>query len=241
MLGVMAEPRTLGLVAGLGVGAGIFYYRSLVSAHRERGLVPRILMVHADVRRVMTLAQARERRQLAEYLAGLLGQLASAGADIATIPAFSPQVCAEELAALTPLPLIDLLDAVVAETKRRQLRRVGILGARVTMETELFGRLRNVAHIVALASAELEQVGALYARIVENESATATALDTLRLVARGTIERGADAILLAGTDLSPVFRPQNTDFPHVDGARTHIEAIMRALTLPGVVCKGVAT
>ncbi len=41
MRGAIIEPRTLGLVAGLGVGAGIFYYRTLVSAHLERGLAPR--------------------------------------------------------------------------------------------------------------------------------------------------------------------------------------------------------
>jgi aspartate racemase len=133
-----AEPKTLGIVVGLGVGAGIFYYRSLVNAHLKRGLSPRVVMVHADVRKVMGLAQARETRQLAEYLVGLLEQLAGGGADVATIPAFSPQVCAEELEKLTPLPLIGLLDAIVAEVGQRQLRRVAIFGARVTMETGLF-------------------------------------------------------------------------------------------------------
>ena len=65
-----------GLVTGLGVGAGIFYYRSLVNAHLGRGLSPRILMVHADVRRVMAHAAAHERQLLATYLTGSLGQLA---------------------------------------------------------------------------------------------------------------------------------------------------------------------
>jgi aspartate racemase len=224
------EPKTLGLVAGLGLGAGIFYYRSLVNAHLARGLTPRIVMAHADVRRVMSLAQARERRQLAEYIVGLLQQLAGGGADIATIPAFSPQVCAEELERLTPLPLIGLLDAIAAETKRRQIRRVGILGARVTMETELFGWLRGVAENVPLSPADFEEAGAIYARIVENETASPAELATLRSLAHRMIERGADAIVLAGTDLSFVFGPDNTDFPHVDGARTHIEVIMRAIT-----------
>lgn len=223
-------PKTFGLVAGLGLGAGIFYYRSLVNAHLARGLTPRIVMAHADVRRVMSLAQARERRQLAEYLVGLLRQLAGGGAEIATVPAFSPQVCAEELETLTPLPLIGLLDAITAETKRRELRRVGILGARVTMESELFGRLHDVAQNVPLSPADLEEAGAIYARIVENESASQAQIATLRSLAHRMMERGADAIVLAGTDLSFVFGPENTDFPHVDGARTHIEVIMRTVT-----------
>jgi hypothetical protein len=32
------EPGAFGLVAGLGAGAGIFYYRTLVEAHLARGL-----------------------------------------------------------------------------------------------------------------------------------------------------------------------------------------------------------
>jgi aspartate racemase len=39
----------------------------------------------------------------------------------------------------------------------------------------------------------------------------------------------AEAILLAGTDLAFVFNPSNTDFPYLDGARVHIDAIMHRL------------
>jgi aspartate racemase len=123
------HPATLGLVAGLGVGAGIFYYRSLVNAHLARSLSPRIVMVHANVQKVMSLANARESHLLADYLVGLLGQLAGAGAQIAAIPAFSPQVCGEELEEKTPLPLISLLDAIIDEVARRKVTRVAVFGA----------------------------------------------------------------------------------------------------------------
>src|SRR5262249_24667333 len=66
-----SEPSMFGLVAGVGVGGGIFYYRSLVHARLARGLVPGILMVHADLRRVLDHAAARETRELATYLSGL--------------------------------------------------------------------------------------------------------------------------------------------------------------------------
>jgi len=82
--------RPFGLVAGLGIGAGIFYYRSLVAAHLARNLSADLLLIHADVRQVMRLATARETRELARYLTGLLTRLAKGGAEIATIPAFAP-------------------------------------------------------------------------------------------------------------------------------------------------------
>ena len=225
-------PRKFGLVAGLGMGAGIFYYRSLVKAHLTRGVSPSILMVHADVRRVMGHATARETRELATYLTGLLGQLARGGAEIGTIPAFSPQICAQELAEMTPLPLINLLDVIVAEVERRRLQRVAIFGARVTVETKLFGRLQNV-DVVTPSRGVVDLVSNLFARIVEEEQASPEDYANLRTLAHTLIDRERlDAILLAGTDLSFVFNPENTDFPHLDGARRHIDAIMRELA-PG--------
>lgn len=225
------EPSTLGLVAGLGVGAGIFYYRSLVNAHLARELSPRIVMVHANVQKVMSLANARESRQLADYLVGLLGQLAGGGAKIATIPAFSPQVCAQELAERTPLPLISLLDAIIAEVSHRHLTRISVFGARVTMETGLFYQLQNVSDVISPRPEEVERISGIYGEIVRNEQASAAEFEELRTLAHLLIERESlDAILLAGTDFSFVFDPQTIDFPHLDGARTHIDAIMRRLT-----------
>ncbi len=222
--------KCLGLVAGLGVGAGIFYYRELVKAHGAAGVSPRLVMVHADVQKVMALAAARETQALADYLGVFLDQLAGAGAQLATIPAFSPQVCAEELEARTPLPLISLLDAIAADVERRKLRRVAIFGAKVTIETELFGRLRDVAEVIAPQPEELERIGGIYGEVVRNEGASAAEREALRELAHQLIARERlDAILLAGTDLSFVFTPDTTDFPHLDGARSHIDAIMQRL------------
>jgi aspartate racemase len=192
-----SQPRTPGLVAGLGVGAGIFYYRALVEAHLALGLSPRILMVHGDVRRVMRRAAAREADQLAQYLAGFLGQLARGGAEIAAIPAFSTQVCANELAAITPLPLVSLLGAISDEVKRRRLRRVPLFGARVTMETQMFGRLGDV-EVVTPPPEETDEIAAIYTRVVEDARASDEDFSVLRSLALNLIQRETLDITGAG-------------------------------------------
>jgi aspartate/glutamate racemase len=85
-----------------------------------------------------------------------------------------------------------------------------------------------LAEVVSLSTAELDHVGNIYRRIVENEQASAEEIESLRALAHAHIDRDhLDAIILAGTDLSLVFHPENTDFPHLDGARAHISAIMQ--------------
>jgi aspartate racemase len=225
------HPATLGLVAGLGVGAGIFYYRSLVNAHLTRSLSLRIVMVHANVQKVMGLANARESHQLADYLVEFLSQLAGGGAQVAIIPAFSPQVCAQELEERTPLPLISLLDAIHDEVARRKFGRVAVFGARVTIETGLFGCLQKMTEVITPRPEEVDQITSIYGEIVKNEKASASEFEALRTLAHSLIKRESlDAIVLAGTDLSFVFDPESTDFPHLDGARTHLDAIMHRLT-----------
>ena len=221
--------RPFGLVAGLGVGAGIFYYKSIVDTLLSRGVSGSLTMVHADVRKVMAQAAAREVEELAGYLAGLIRQLEQAGAQMATIPAFAPQVCARELAALTPIPLISLLDVVAGEVKRLGLRRVAVFGSRVAMETNLFGSLTDT-EVIKPSPGELEMVADIYVHIVESGAATEKEYEQLRTLAHTLINReGLDTIILAGTDLAFVFNPSNTDFAHVDGARLHIETIVQAM------------
>ncbi len=138
---------------------------------------------------------------------------------------------AAELAAIAPLPLVSLLDAISAEVKRRRLRRVALFGARVTMETQLFGTLLDAeVDVIPAKPEELERIASTYGRVVEQARASAEDYETLRSLAHTLIEREQlDAIIFAGTDLAFVFNPENTDFPHVDGARVHLKAIMSEL------------
>jgi len=159
----------------------------------------------------------------------LLQQLARGGAEIASISAFTPQLCAAELDAITPLPLVSLLDAIAAEVERRRFRRVALFGARVTMETQMFGRLHGT-EVIMPAPAEIDTIADTYGRVVEQASASKEDFDTLHTLAHTLITRERlDGIILAGTDLAFVFNPANADFPCIDGARVHIEAIMREM------------
>ncbi len=229
-IAVMRETpvQTFGLVAGLGMGGGIFYYRALVEAHQARGLSPRLLMVHADVRRVMSLAAAREREQLSQYLAGLLHQLAGAGELSGDHSRVRTAVCAAELAAITPLPLIDLLDVIANEVELRRFSRVAVLGARVTMETQLFGGLQNVEVVVPTPD-EVDSTAGIICDLLKRDALlTKTTTGCAPSPIRSSGGRGSRNYP-SGTDLTIVFNPDNTDFPHIDGARVHVETIMRKI------------
>ena len=99
----------------------------------------------------------------------------------------------------------------------------------MTMETQLFGSLSDT-EIITPARDEVDLIADAYVRVVERAHASDEDFNLLRRLAHTLIERERlDGIVLAGTDLAFVFNPDNTDFPHVDGARVHVDAIMREI------------
>jgi aspartate racemase len=219
----------LGLIGGLGVGATVYYYQELVKAHAARGCVPNLVIVHADMQRVLKHAGASETAVLAAYLAPLIERMAGAGAQIAAIPAVTPHICAPELVKLSPIPIVNLIDAIGREALARNFRRVSIFGTRFAIERKMFGQMPQ-AEIVLPSPEEINVIHDAYLEMANAGRGTKEQYERLRILAFRLIEREQlDGVILAGTDLSSVFNESNTDFPHVDGARVHLDAIMQEL------------
>src|SRR5262249_26214512 len=141
--------------------------------------------------------------------------------------AITPHICAAELTAISPLPLIDMVSEVAAAIQARDLKRVALLGTRFTVETRMFDRLRD--DVVMPKTEEIEEIHNIYMNVL-NERITPTHIDGLRHVAHTLSSRdGAEEVLLAGTDFSMVLNERDAGFPTIDCARVHINAIVRRL------------
>jgi len=221
------EGRVLGLVGGLGPGATVHYYNGLIAAHKAQGRVARMLIAHADVDHGRQLAEAGKLDELARYLNGFIDSTAAGGAEMAAIVAVTPHICAAQLLPLLRIPLIDMVATVVDEIRARGLKRVALLGTRSTVQSRMFGRLG--VDVVMPQPDEIDVINNAYLDIVYDRS-TPAGIDHLRELARTLIRRdGAEAVLLAGTDLSMVLSEANAGFPTIDCAGVHIKEITRRL------------
>jgi aspartate racemase len=207
--------QNLGLIGGLGPGATVHYYQQLVKSQPGE-----LLIVHADVDRVLGDVQRGDRQGLADYLARLIDRLAQGGANVAAISAVTPHFCIRELEKISALPLIDIVEVTNAVIQERGYQSVALFGTRFVVESGLFGMLDGVDVVVP---SEVEAIHEAYMQIVSGRTEGREFLAALAL------RLPVDAILLAGTDLSLVFDEAHTDFPHVDCAREHIRAIVRSL------------
>ena len=220
----------IGLIGGIGPAATEYYYRGLIERYVRLGIALDLTIVHADVQEMArNLANGAARKQ-AEIFAGLIKRLAAAGAEIAAVTSMGGHFCIRELAAISPLPLLDAIPEVDATIRQRNLKTVGIIGTRNVMESGLYGGI-TAARIVTPEGAALDQIHDAYISMATAGHVTETQRSAFFSIGQYLCQtRGAEGIVLGGTDLFLAFAGQDCGFPVVDCALVHIAALFRRAT-----------
>ncbi len=129
---------------------------------------------------------------------------------------------------MSSLPIVSLLTAARAAIQNRGLQRVALFGTRVVVQTGMCGALRDI-ELVALQPEEVDLVHNTYTQLARSGRGSPEQHRSLTRLAQTLCSReGAEAIVLAGTDLTLLFNESNTDFPSVDCAAAHIQAVLEA-------------
>ena len=220
----------IGLIGGIGPGATDFYYRRLISTFAVNNASLELTIVHADAPTlVRNLASNDAAAQTAIYMR-LTNRLVSAGAQCVGITSIGGHFCIDAFKAVSTLPVVDLISEVSRVIETRRLKRIGILGTRTVMETRFYGRIAN-AEIIPPSGPDLDDVHQAYVSMATSGFVN----DDQRSVFHAVIQRllkdqGAEAILLGGTDLALAINEQTAEFPLVDCAGIHADAIARWAT-----------
>jgi aspartate racemase len=217
----------IGLVGGIGPAATDFYYRRLISTFARRKAALELTIVHADTPTLLRNLTSNDGSAQVAIYTRLANRLVGAGAECVVVTSIAGHFCIDAFKAASPLPVVDMISEVDRAVEKRDLKRIGILGTRTAMETRLFGGVAS-AEIVPPSGNDLDDVHDAYVTM----AATGVATDAQRAVFAAACQRllkdrGVEAIMLGGTDLVLVFNDQTSDFPLVDCAGIHVEAIVR--------------
>lgn len=217
----------IGLIGGIGPAATVFYYQRIVSAFAVMEQPLNLTIVHTSPLTLTRNVVAGRAKQQAIEFSRVTEQLLAAGATAVVISSMGGHFCAKEFSAISPLPMIDGPDAVAAYLKLNDVKRVGVLGTRVVMQSQLYGALSDLDP-VSPAGNDLKQVNDDYiAMAIAGEASIEQRNRLLDAGKRLVYDQGAEAILLGGTDLNLVFADAVVDFPVIDSAQIHIDAVVK--------------
>jgi aspartate racemase len=220
----------IGLIGGIGPAATDFYYRRLISAFAGNKTALELTIAHADAPTLLAhLASNNAKAQIAIYQR-LTDRLVTAGAGCVVITSIAGHFCIDGFKEVSPLPVVDMIAVVRAAVKERGLKRIGILGTRTVMETRFYGGVTS-AEIVPPSGDDLDRVHDAYVTMAASGEATPAQRAVFTAASQRLLkDSGVEAIMLGGTDLALIFNEQTSDFPLIDCAGIHVEAIVRFAT-----------
>ena len=225
---------TLGIVGGLGPESTIDYYRRILEEWKrdDPSSTPSIIIDSLDVNRGLRLVE-HDRPGLIEYLSASINRLAAAGADFAAMAANTPHVVFDDLVAHSPIPLLSIVEACADEAQRRDLRRLGLLGTRFTMEGTFYPTVfaRRGMAVVSPNAEERTWIHDRYVgQLLKGDFREETRDGVISVVKRLREEENIDGVILGGTELTLLLSaPVVEDIPALDTTELHVDAIVKRL------------
>lgn len=221
--------RKIGLIGGMSWVSTRTYYEDinqLVQARTSKTASAPLLIESLDFTNLVRLSSPEQWAYAAEVLADSARRLEQAGATALLIGANSMHKVFDQVAATVSIPVIHIADAVGAKMQAAGVTNATLIGTRnVVMES--FYRKRLVAHGVSLLPPVIDEVEAMDAIIYEElmlGKATRSAERTFKTMLTNMGQRGAQAAVLACTELDMVIDVDANVLPIFDGTRIHAEA-----------------
>jgi len=214
----------IGLIGGIGPAATDFYYRGLIERHVASGIPLDVTICHADVREMSRNLTGKNPGRQAEIFAKLVHRMKAAGAAAAAITSMGGHFCVEQLTAISPLPILNAIPVVDAALARRKFKKVGIIGTRTVMETKLYGGIPSV-EVVPTEGEDLDRIHNNYVEMATVGHVNEAQRQVFFEAGRRLTARGAEVVMLGGTDLFLAFAGHDPGFAVIDCADVHVDAI----------------
>lgn len=222
--------RTIGMVGGMGPESTKDYYARMIKRFNEASKdfnYPRIIIYCVNMKDIQVLQAANDWDGIAILLADAVSRLAGAGADFAFISANTPHIMFDKIKARSPLPLVPIVDVVVAKAKALGIKRPLLLGTRFTMASDMYPHACKAHGIEIMVPAQQDQ-GQIH-RLLFTELELGIFKPQTRQWFKDLISmhrsEGADSVILGCTELPLLMSQADADIPVLDTTQIHVDAI----------------
>ncbi|WAT01468.1 aspartate/glutamate racemase family protein [Rouxiella chamberiensis] len=221
--------KTLGLIGGMSWESTIPYYRIINEQVKQAlgGLhSAKMILYSVDFYEIEKLQAQGYWDQAGALLGGAALALKKAGAEVIVVCTNTMHKVAGAIEQIGGLPLLHIADATASRVLGQNLRRVGLLGTRFTMEQDFYRGRLLAQGIEVLTPNEADR--AVVHRIIYEELCLGKILPASRgdyqRIIRQLEEQGAEGIILGCTEITLLVGAQDARVPVFDTTAIHAQA-----------------
>ncbi|WP_163880954.1 aspartate/glutamate racemase family protein [Paenibacillus favisporus] len=227
--------KVIGLIGGMSWESSALYYRMINEEVRSRlgGLhSAKCLLYSVDFEEIERYQAEGAWEKAGEVLGQTARTLEKGGADFIVICTNTMHKVVDDIQSQIQIPILHIADATAAQIKESQVRTVGLLGTKYTMEQDFYkSRLElNGIQVIVPDRDDREAVNKIIYEELCLGKIHQESRDYYKKVIQGLIESGAEGIILGCTEIGLLVKPEDAEVPLFDTTYIHAcEAVNMSL------------
>ena len=221
--------KTIGLIGGMSWRSSLEYYR-IINETMQNKLggwhSAKILMYSVDFDEIDLEHDGEKRIKSDKILSDAAKNLEKGGADFIVICANTVHIIFDKIQENLKIPVLHITDATAEKIKAAKIKKVGLLGTKITMEEDFYkGRLEKKHGLKVIVPPEEER------EIVHQEinnlclgKTNPQAKQQLITIINNLVANGAEAVILGCTEIPLIIQQKDVKIPLFDTTRIHAEA-----------------
>ena len=224
--------KTLGLIGGTTWISTMDYY-SLINRKTNELLgglsSAKILLYSVNFEEFRPPVNPADWDELTRKFTAIAKKLESNGVDAIVFCANTPHMIADKVQDNIDIPLIHIAQAAAEEIAAKQIKKVALLGTRITMEQPFFKDKLTKNGIEALVPEAADRQfihDAVFNEMGKGIFAAETKKRFIEII-NGLIAKGAEGVILGCTEFPHLIKPEDCSVPLFDTTVIHAEAAVK--------------
>ncbi len=231
--------KTIGLLGGMSWESTLTYYKAINEGVRKEigGLhSAKIVLYSVDFAEVEELQDTGQWDKAGALLSEAAKGVQCAGADFLLLCTNTMHNVVSQIEENIDIPVLHIADATAEELLRNNVKKVGLLGTKFTMEQDFYkNRIREKFGIDIIIPDEEEMKtvhNIIYEELCQGIMNYTSEEKILEIIKR-LRENGADGVILGCTEIPMIIGQEDTDIPLYDTTFIHADAaVKKALGMP---------
>ncbi|WP_416829232.1 aspartate/glutamate racemase family protein [Ectobacillus polymachus] len=227
--------KTIGLIGGMSWESSLEYYRIINEEVKNKlgGLhSAKCLLYSVDFEEIERYQAEGDWESAGNLLADVAQSLEKAGAEIIVICTNTMHKVIGYIEEKVSLPILHIADATATQIQKQEIRTVGLLGTKYTMEQDFY-KSRIESNGIKVLIPNHEDRDAINKVIYEElclGNIQQSSRDYYKEVIKRLVDDGAEGIILGCTEIGLLVKQEDSEVPLFDTTVIHaIEAVNQAI------------
>jgi aspartate racemase len=222
--------KLLGLIGGMSWENTIEYYKFINQMVNERlggWTSAKILLYSVNFEEILPLQNKNEWDQIADIISGISNKLQKAGCAALVLCSNTIHKIADQIQDQISIPLINVIDETAKEIKAQNIKKIGLLGTKFTMEQGFYiqklTELYDLNPIVPIQKERNYIHDAIYNQFAQGIFLDETKKKFLKII-DDLREEGAEGIILGCTEIPLLITQEDVEITLFDTLKIHIKS-----------------